>query len=288
MLAIEHGVSRWDNEMMKIVAWNIARREECWRALLGTDADLALLQEATPPPPDIAERFDIDPSPWRTAGNGLNRPWRTAVVKLSDRVGVQWLEPKSIEDAAPGELAVSRLGTLTAAAVTPDNGEPLTVVSVYGAWERPHFTTGSGWIDADGSVHRAISDFSSLVGRETGHRILVAGDFNILRGYGERGSKYWAKRYASVFSRMGALGFAFVGPTSPNGRQADPWPDELPRNSENVPTYHTNLQTPTTATRQLDYAFASNGFADGISVTALNKPEQWGPSDHCRIEIVVT
>jgi hypothetical protein len=43
--------------------------------------------------------------------------------------------------------------------------------------------------------------------------------------------------------------------------------------------------TPETATRQLDFVFASQDLADRITVTALNEPERWGPSDHCRLEI---
>jgi hypothetical protein len=35
------------------------------------------------------------------------------------------------------------------------------------------------------------------------------------------------------------------------GRQAEPWPDELPTDSRCVPTYHHTRQTPATATRQL-------------------------------------
>ena len=42
------------------------------------------------------------------------------------------------------------------------------------------------------------------------------------------------------------------------------------------------------AERQLDYVFASRGFADALSVRALNDPEEWGQSDHCRIEIKET
>lgn len=107
-------------------------------------------------------------------------------------------------------------------------------------------------------------------------------------GTGSTGGTYWASRYATVFARMAALGFTFVGPQAIAGRRADPWPDELPRDSNNVPTYHTNRQSPASATRQLDFTFASNGFAQVIRATALNEPEQWGPSDHCRIEIEIT
>lgn len=271
--------------MVKLIAWNIARRDEAWRQLLDSGADIALLQEATEPPADVARRMEVDPSPWRTAGAGVHRPWRAAVVKLSSRVAVQWFEPKPLTDALPGDLAVSRPGTLAAAVVTPGTGEPFVVASMYAAWERPHTTTGSSWIYADGSVHRLIADLSALVGQQAGHRILAAGDLNILHGYGENGSPYWASRYATVFARMEAIGMRFVGPQAPAGRRADPWPDELPTASANVPTYHTTHQTPSTATRQLDFVFASVGLAEQVRVRARNEPDHWGPSDHCRIEI---
>lgn len=269
--------------MLKITAWNIARREEAWRRLLDSDSDIALLQEATEPPSDVARRLDVDAAPWRTVG--AKRLWRTAVVKLSDRVGVAWLRPRALEEAQPDELAVSRPGTLAAAIVTPSAGEPFTAVSLYAPWETPHSMTGSGWIYADASVHRLISDLSALIGQQGGHNILAAGDLNVLYGYGDNGSEYWATRYATVFSRMSALGLLFVGPQAPAGRRADPWPDELPRTSNNVPTYHTSHQTPATATRQLDFVFASSSLTERVGVRALNEPDQWGPSDHCRLEI---
>ena len=110
---------------------------------------------------------------------------------------------------------------------------------------------------------------------------------NILHGHGEYGSSYWAARYQTVFTRMEALGLSFAGPHTPLGRQAYPWHDELPRDSRNVPTYYSTRQTPETATRQLDFVFASNSIIEGIKVKALNEPEQWGPSDHCRLEVQV-
>lgn len=272
---------------MKIIAWNIAQRNEAWRFLANTDADLALLQEAHQPPIDVSARFGVDTAPWNTAGIDSNRRWRTAVVKLSDRLHVDWLKTSNIESASYNDLAVSCAGTLAMAMVTPPDEEPLLVASIYAAWERPRQITGSRWIYADGSAHRLISDLSALIGQQSKHRIIVAGDLNILYGYGEHGSQYWAGRYATVFNRMTALGLRFVGPQAPNGRQAQPWPKELPLCSRNVPTYHTARQTAITATRQLDFVFASEILADQITVRALNEPEEWGPSDHCRVEIVV-
>jgi endonuclease/exonuclease/phosphatase family metal-dependent hydrolase len=54
-----------------------------------------------------------------------------------------------------------------------------------------------------------------------------------------------------------------------------------------VPTYHSSHQTPATARRQLDFVFVSCSLAERVRVTAANKPEDWGPSDHCRLEIEV-
>ena len=274
--------------MMKIVSWNIARRRKPWRALLDMSADFALLQEAAEPPAEIANCIDVNPGPWHTAGADANRPWRAAIARLSDSAQVEWIESKSIQEAASGELAVSRLGTLAAATVTPPGGAPFVLVSMYAPWSSPHASTGSGWIIPDASAHRVVSDLSAFIGSQQHHRILAAGDLNILYGYGESGSVYWAARYQTVFTRMEALGLCFVGPQAPHGRQADPWPAELPQDSKNVPTYHSSHQTPATATRQLDFVFASKGLADSVSVCALNEPEQWGSSDHCRLEIEIS
>jgi hypothetical protein len=270
---------------VKVISWNIARREDAWRQLLDCDADVALLQEAAEPPADVASRVEVDGEPWLTAGAGVKRPWRTAVVGLGNRVRLEWLRPRPIEVAVPGELAVSRLGTLAAAHVEAPDGSRLTLASVYGVWESPHPATASDWIYADGSVHRVISDLAALIGQAQKHRILVAGDLNILHGYGEGGNGYWAARYGSVFTRMHALGLPLVGPQAPNGRPAEPWPDELPKDSANVPTYHTNTMTPAQAQRQMDFVFASVALAGRVSVRALNWPEEWGPSDHCRVQI---
>ena len=201
---------------------------------------------------------------------------------------MEWIEAKSLACADPKGFAVSRMGTLTAARVSAPDVEPFVVVSMYSLWTRPHAPTGSSWIVSDASAHRVVSDLSVFIGREAGHRIVVAGDLNILHGHGEYGSPYWAGRYGTVFDRMEALGLPFVGPQAPNGRQADPWPSELPRDSKNVPTYYsTHQREPAKATRQLDFVFASWGMADSVRVRALNEVEEWGPSDHCRVEIVV-
>ena len=48
----------------------------------------------------------------------------------------------------------------------------------------------------------------------------------------------------------------------------------------NGPTYYHPLEKPATATRQLDYVFASKSMLNSVSTRALNSAEEWGPSDH--------
>ena len=74
---------------------------------------------------------------------------------------------------------------------------------------------------------------------------------------------------------------------APHGRQADPWPGWLPRESKNVPTFRRIWTSPADAEAKLDYVFASKGMVDAVRVSALNYPDEWGPSDHCRVVIKV-
>jgi len=61
--------------VLRLVTWNINRQPEAWRTLLEGGIDIALLQEAVPPPADVADRVELDVAPpWRTAGKGSRRP----------------------------------------------------------------------------------------------------------------------------------------------------------------------------------------------------------------------
>lgn len=274
---------------LNIISWNLAHRPRLWQAVSESSADIALLQEACEPPADVLHLLRVDPEPWHTDGAGKHRRWRVAIAQINPRIELRRHLIRSICDAHPGELAVSRVGTLAAADVRhPETNEVITLISMYGSWENVHTSTRGSWIYADASVHRLISDLSVFIARETGHKIIAAGDLNILHGYGEEGSEYWARRYQTIFDRFRNLGLQFIGPQSPAGRQAHPWPEELPRESRNVPTYHTSHQTCAAATRQLDFVFASSAIANRVAAHALNTPQEWGGSDHCQIRIVVS
>jgi endonuclease/exonuclease/phosphatase family metal-dependent hydrolase len=267
--------------VIRLISWNV-HQLRLWDELASSDADVALLQEVHAP---IGAGFEVLPGgtdTWATAGWEI-RPWRTAIARLSDNVRLEPIISGDISGPDSQLLPVSRSGTIAAARVWVDERHLFTAASVYAPWEQYFGAKSPIW--ADGSAHRILSDLAPLLWNPRRDPMVVAGDWNILRGYGEHGAEYNKHRYESVFTRADALGLAFVGPEYPNGRRADPRPSELPEHSTCVPTFHHGGQTPETATRQLDFVFASKLIADRVSVRALNDPAEWGRSDHCRIVI---
>ena len=264
--------------VLSLVSWNIGLRSKAMEALGESNFDIALLQEARLPP-DGWESSHYDRG--------------ARVIRLSDRV--ELTELRNIPQCRrpdPDEIAVSAPGTIAAARVVPKTGEPFIAVSVYARWEKPHPRTpapGGEWGTPTPWPHRAISDLSAFIGHidPVTHRILVAGDFNLIHGATDSNRLALPARDRSVFARFDALGFEFLGPQHPYGRRANPTPAGLSIGTRNVPTYHTTRQRPETAANQLDYVFASRGFHKGVRVRALNEPDEWGPSDHCRLAIEV-
>ena len=262
---------------LRIVSWNIGLRKAAFELLHASDCDIALLQEV-----------QLPPDSWERAlySRGAD------VVRLSERAELVRLT-RIPQGRTPShdEIAVSAPGTIAAAHVRPATGRPFIAVSIYARWERPHPRTPTRWGVgyADAMAHRAISNLSTFIGdlNPTTHRILVAGDFNLIHGALDSNPLALPARDRSVFARFQALGFEFVGPQYPNGRRAGSTPTGLPPDTANVPTYYTTRQRPQSAASQLDYVFASRGFHEAINARALNSPDEWGPSDHCRIAIDV-
>ena len=100
--------------------------------------------------------------------------------------------PPMIRDPAPVQAHLS----------LEDLGVHRGSVSFYSPWTTPHASTESCDIVSDASAHRIVSDLSAFIGRRRGHRIVAAGDLNVLYGHGEYGNAYWAGRYETVFTRM--------------------------------------------------------------------------------------
>ena len=288
--------------MIRFVCWNMGFKQASWRVLAGMDADVALVQEPCRAPADVAGRVDPGPAEHWDAATWNSEYWQgrfprlddrvAKVVRLSDRVRLDWFRQVGpISTVKADEIAVSGIGTIAAArVVTLDGGlAPLIAVSMYARWFLPHPSTQSKWRVgyADGSAHRILSDLSAFIGDAdpATHRILAAGDLNIVDGSQTGNPQDLEERSQGVFSRMDALGLALI---RLDGRYAEPRPAYLPPDTRNVPTFYTRGERlPAGATKQLDYVFASKGLHRGVSARALNGVADWGPSDHCRLVINV-
>ena len=278
--------------MINVVCWNIGGMYQPLQELLAMDVDVALLQEARPGMREVLAnaRNNVAVTPydfWEPSPQDDYDRW-PLVVKLSDRVEVEWFKPvrATIPKERDDEMAVSCAGTIAAARVIPlDGGGPFIAASMYARWFAPHPTTGSRYIYSDAAAHHIISDLSTFIGPT--HRVLAAGDLNNIYGATEDNRLVWYKRDRTVFDRMAALGLELVGPQSPAGRQAKPTPQGLPESTRNVATFYTSGNSPATAENQLDYVFASRGFHERISTSAMNGVDEWGSSDHCRILIEI-
>ena len=284
-------LSSRQDQTIRVVSWNVARRRDPWFELAEMarrgEADLALLQEAGNPPGEIADRFRYENESLEPA---LLDRW-PLVVQLSDRVEVEWFRQVSAKGwwCSDREIEVSGIGTIAVARVVPcgQAEEAFLAVSMYARWTRAHPITGTRpGLHADISAHRILSDLQTFMDYldPSHYRILAAGDLNLCYGATEAS---WYERERLVWDRFNTLGLEFLGPQLPHGRAASSIPPESPENTRDVPTYHSNRQTPAEANRQLDYVFASRGLHEDVTVRALNGVEEWGPSDHCRLLIEI-
>ena len=281
--------------MIKIVSWNVAKRSAPWSVLgeMGRQgkADVALLQETSRSPK--GEEWPIQ--------DGEEEFWdadlydrRCRVIGLSDRVQVEHFRqvPPGI-GVGPDEVGVSGIGTIAVAKITPKEcpQDAFIAVSMYAQWTGLHSLAGKETIISDASAHRILSDLSVFIAtsdpvKPFKHRILAAADLNMF--YGAIGTGLsWPERERTVWKRFKRLGLEFLGPQLPNGRQATSSQPDVPAITCNVPTYYAPGQSKKDANRQLDYAFAFRGFHERVSVRAMNKVHEWGPSDHCRLLIEV-
>lgn len=280
--------------MIKLVSWNIDKRVKPWHELVrmakDDDADLALLQEAGSPPGELVHLVEYEDAVFWS--RQLYDRW-PLVVKLSDRIDVEhYRQVPPISDLRDNEIGVSGIGTIAAAKVIPVDRkeEAFVAISLYARWIKPHPSTKSPWKVgySDASAHRIISDLSAFIGdtNPATHRILAAGDLNM--SYGATGRRLsLPERERTVWDRLEALGLEFLGPQAPCGRRAGRTPDDVPFDTRNVPTHYKVRENPEEAANQLDYAFASRGFHERVSVRASNEVHKWGPSDHCRLIIEV-
>ena len=70
---------------------------------------------------------------------------------------------------------------------------------MYAYWMNSIRQTGSRGVFADASAHRLISDLCGLIDSPKGHKIIAAGDLNILYGYMVNMAAFIGKRGMTLF-----------------------------------------------------------------------------------------
>jgi endonuclease/exonuclease/phosphatase family metal-dependent hydrolase len=255
---------------LSLVTWNMQHNQASWEWLAEYVSDagcqIALLQEAarptelpgnarSAPPADVAEEWAIR-SPIDTTG----RPWTSAVVCFDLGLPFEPCAATPITQARTGEHVVSHPGQWQAASV----GSRLTLASVYGLWnDLPDYAVPS--------VHRAISDLTHLFWGER-RPMLISGDLNIWRGYGD-----WQAGYETVFERLDKEGMQLVGPFGQTALDDCPCKDAA--SCRHVAT----LRKGDLKRWQTDFVFAKQFIAPLVSCDPL--PESWEFSDHLAIRI---
>jgi endonuclease/exonuclease/phosphatase family metal-dependent hydrolase len=266
------------NEVLKVVSWNMQQNPDAWPRLEemanSYGAQVALVQEAKPPVGD-----DWRTHPASKAGEdwaisvprGTSRRYASAVVVLDRDLELEAELPTPLGDAEYGKFAVSHPGQFAVARIgLPDNQGSITVISLYGIWDRD-----DRWLYADATLHRAISDLTLLLQEAGRSRIVLAGDLNIWSEW-ERADPFWAARFDTVFDRLKAHGLHLIGP-----RGEQPLERCLCRRDAECRHVRTFAfqRKPANNVYQNDFVFATNALKPA-SCEVIDDDASWKYSDH--------
>src|SRR5918996_5820133 len=268
---------------MKVVVWNMNQRRAAMNwSLLNADgelaSDIALLNEATPPPVGIGLNVKTEGETVgrddKTHGGMKIRKWAAAVASphpLTWPEDVWTLSPRKGDRRS--QLKVSRPGSWTAGVVSLPSGEAITAISLYGLLDER----------SDASVHRSLSDLTPLFEDKRYNKLLLlGGDLNTLCT-AEADSR-------PLFRDQGVLdritnGFGFVDLLNEGLKRSDPRRGRLAgcrcsfgEDCRHVWTYR-DVRNPTVP-YQDDYLFASPALMERlVECKALEFRPNW-PSDH--------
>lgn len=269
----------------KVVVWNMdfKRASKNWQKLKGASelaCDVALLNEATPPPANIGIRVASDKLTVgrddTVHGGKKTRRWAAMVASPFALAPPQdvWALPSEYKDRR-SKLTASRPGSWSAAVVSLPDGEPVTAISLYGLLDER----------SDASVHRSLSDLTPLLEDKRYNRyLLLGGDLNTLCT-APAGTARLA-RDQGVLDRI-TRGFGLVDLLRESLRLHEPRRGRLKGCTCSLGNacLHTRTyrMSGSRAPHQDDYLFASPALAHRlIRCTALPFTIDW-PSDHVPI-----
>ena len=200
--------------MLTVASWNMNQNPAAWSHLQVLverhGIDVFLLQEAGRPR-EAPEGFDVVPNRVHQRWKILpHRRYCSAIASVRGRATLTPRPAVPLSEAKVdwGEFVASHPGQFAAADVTTPGGDAITVVSLYGIWDKIPET---GQLFADATLHRAISDLAVLFNQRGADKVLVAGDLNVWHAYEGAGER-WAQRFHTVFDRLAAHGLPLLVP----------------------------------------------------------------------------
>lgn len=251
---------------MRVVVWNVANKQRAFEALGSLEPDIALLNEAAPPP--TARGI------WRdeTAGrDAKRRKWSTAVLTPHSFPEITDAQPQWRTSKRNVPFECSRPGSWVAAAVEVAAGETVTAVALYGLLDEL----------SDSSKHRSLSEISPVLDdRRYRRHVLIGGDFNT--GTAWPAGDYFQPRDVNVLGRFEALGLVdCLVAMRPTGRLEGctcVFGDECTHTRTRLDPRRPHVPY------QTDYLWASRQLAKRLrSCEALATDEWFANSDHAPI-----
>ncbi len=286
---------------LRIATWNMDHwkrmrddpsgqaQRDAWAYLTSLNVDVALVQEAVPPP-------FVDPSSWPVRSHPApDRPdewfmhpryrrWGSAVVVFNPQLEFEPVESAQLNGfRLPTALWVSHPGSWSAIKITKADQPPITLVSAYGAWDIATADGKSSYYQT--TVHRILSDLTPLLESDDGQRTVLAGDLNVgTQSNHPTDEEPYRSRPTSraLFDRFASLGLVeCIGAGLPADRgplarcTCGPAPD-----CRHVQTYrHDNK--PDGMPWQNDYFFAGSALAGALtSCVVVDDEATWALSDH--------
>ena len=238
-----------------------------------------LLQEARRPEGEWSVSMQVEPpvddtEAWTLPVPVAERRYCSAVAGFDPRIRLRERRPVPLARAPYGAFAATHPGQFAVVDVELPDGSRITVVSLYGIWER---MADSGDLYADATLHRAISDLAVVFQERGADRILVGGDLNVWHGYRGEG---WPQRCNGVFERFAAYGLELIGPFRPDGMTRL---DRCPCNGEDcrhVNTFRYQKKA-SNLPHQNDFLLATAALRSRLTACyAVEDEAVWEHSDH--------
>jgi exonuclease III len=265
-------IATWNMDHWKGIGRDRDHNAKAWTRVRALGADVVLLQEAVPPPPD----FDatVLPSPatparWHSGGRAA---FGTAVVVFGhDAVEI---ETGPLTGDRTTRLTQTHPGAFVAARVKV-GAHDIVVVSLYGMLEGPLLDKQSYAVT---TVHRSLSDLTPLLNARSTARV-VGGDLNV----STQVEPPHRAAHRVVFERIAAFGLGdCTGATASSRPRLENCPCAEGAACAHVQTHrHARSESPW----QDDYLFASERqlMTRLQSCRVVADESVWALSDHCPV-----